>query len=228
MDEQQMACRALRRNGDRVRGGDTPPPQNTSGVHLDSLGVHGGGSPPPHTGTDGQSLTGPGGGGLAVSHPVPRRSALQPTVEGHTVSPFLEVGKWRRREIKGLSTAVEPRGQSQGGRLGLPEPRRARLPQAASDPALSPPRPPGSADHQHGREPGVRGRAGVAPDRHLQPVPVRPAGRALLTGAGGRAQLTAGRGGRGHRHPGGARAGWGAAGTPQGVGDQASSLQAFP
>lgn len=60
MDEQQMACRALRRNGDRVRGGDTPPPQNTSGVHLDSLGVHGGGSTPPHTGTDGQSRQGAG------------------------------------------------------------------------------------------------------------------------------------------------------------------------
>lgn len=43
-----------------------------------------------------------------MSRPVPGRPPLQPTAEG-------------RREVKGLSMATEPRGQSQGGRLGLPD-----------------------------------------------------------------------------------------------------------
>lgn len=56
-----------------------------------------------------------------MSHLVPGRRPLQPTAEGHTVALFLEVGKWRRREVMGLSMATEPRGQSQGRRLGLPD-----------------------------------------------------------------------------------------------------------
>lgn len=165
-----------------------------------------GGSSPPHT----QGQTGRWSDvGLGVGGPY----LPQPSMRAERSPPC-----WRWENGRSRDVSPVPRlRQEQDENLGQPDSRRAVTSAPRPEPCPIPPgaqsptptsRPPltlrspavsaGPAGHQHGREPGVRGGAGVVPDRHLQPVPVGLARRALCAGAGGRAQLPAGGGERAH------------------------------